>query len=419
MRTIYTLIAYLIMPLVLLRLFWKAFVRKQKVSRLKERFGYCDAHNQGGIWVHAVSVGEVIAAVPLVKKLKAKYPHYPIVVTTMTVTGAERVAALFDDGVQHCFVPYDLPQAINRFLNNKKPKILIIMETELWPNLLAVCEQHKLPTLLANARLSARSLRGYQKIAFWMKDILKAFHYIAAQTKDDADRFAALGASAQQLVITGSVKFDMAVPESSIQQAHLFRQRFGAMRPIWIAASTHEGEEEIILRTAQLVLKQLPNALLLWVPRHPERFSKVTLQAKKQGLNVTLRSLDEEVSENIQVVVGDSMGELMAYYGAADVAFVGGSLIPTGGHNLLEPAMLGLPVITGPHIFNFNEIFKLLQQADSLRVVNDENTLAATALTLLQDGALRAQLGHNGQRVVQQNQGAVDKHMVLVERLLQ
>jgi 3-deoxy-D-manno-octulosonic-acid transferase len=207
-------------------------------------------------------------------------------------------------------------------------------------------------------------------------------------------------------VITGSVKFDMTVPESSIQQAHLFRQRFGAMRPIWIAASTHEGEEEMILNAAQLVLKQLPNALLLWVPRHPERFSKVMLQAKKQGLNVTLRSLDEEVSESTQVVVGDSMGELMA-------------LIPTGGHNLLEPAMLGLPVITGPHIFNFNEIFKLLQQADSLRVVNDEQSLAVTVLALLQDGELRAQLGHHGQKVVQQNQGAVDKHMALIEPLLQ
>ena len=418
MRTIYTFIAYLIMPLVVLRLFWKSYVRKQKVSRLKERFGYCDTRNQGGIWLHAVSVGEVIAAVPLVKKLKANYPHYPIVITTMTVTGAERVAALFDDGVQHCFVPYDLQQAINRFLNNKKPKILIVMETELWPNLLAVCEQHQLPALLANARLSARSLRGYQKIAFWMKDILKAFHYIAAQTKDDAERFAAVGAAAQQLVITGSVKFDMTVSESSIQQAHLFRQRFGAMRPIWIAASTHEGEEEIVLKAAQLVLKQLPHALLLWVPRHPERFSKVSVLAKKQGLNVTLRSLDEDVSENTHIIVGDSMGELIAYYGAADVAFVGGSLISTGGHNLLEPAMLGLPIITGPHIFNFHEIFKLLQQADALRVVNDEQSLAMMVLALLQDSTLRAQLGHNGQQVVQQNQGAVAKHMVLIEQLL-
>ncbi len=418
MRTIYTLIAYLIMPLVLARLYWKAYRRKQKVTRLKERFGYCNTGMQGGIWLHAVSVGEVIAAVPLVKKLKIKYPHYPIVITTMTVTGAERVAALFDDSVQHCFVPYDLPLAIKRFLAAKKPKILIIMETELWPNLLYVCQQQQLPVLLANARMSARSLRGYQKIGFWMKDILKAFQYIAAQTKDDADRFSALGASAQQLVITGSVKFDMTVPESSTQQAHLFRQRFGAMRPIWIAASTHEDEEEIVLKAAQLVLKQLPNALLLWVPRHPERFSKVMARALKQGLNVTLRSLDEDVSESTQIVVGDSMGELLAYYGASDVAFVGGSLIPTGGHNLLEPAMLGLPVITGPHIFNFSEIFKLLQLADALRVVNDEQSLAAAVLTLLQDGTLRAQLGQHGLQVVQQNQGAVDKHMALIGPLL-
>lgn len=418
MRKIYTLIAYLIMPLVLARLFWKAYRRKQKVSRLRERFGYCDTHNQGGIWLHAVSVGEAIAAVPLVKKLKIQYPHYPIVITTMTVTGAERVAALFDDSVQHCFVPYDLPFAIKGFLAAKKPKILIIMETELWPNLLYVCQQQQLPVLLANARLSPRSLGGYQKIGFWMRDILKAFRYIAAQTQDDADRFSALGASTQQLVITGSVKFDMTVSESSIQQAQLFRQRFGSMRPIWIAASTHEGEEEMVLKAAQLVLKQLPNALLLWVPRHPERFLKVMAQVKKQDLSVTLRSLNEEVAENIQVVVGDSMGELLAYYGASDVAFVGGSLISTGGHNLLEPAMLSLPVITGPHIFNFTEIFRLLQQADALRVVNDEQSLAEAVLILLQDGALRAQLGHHGLQVVQQNQGAVDKHMALIGQLL-
>jgi 3-deoxy-D-manno-octulosonic-acid transferase len=399
-------------------LLWKAHVRKQKISRLKERFGYCDTRNQGGIWLHAVSVGEAIAAVPLVKKLKIHYPQYPIVITTMTVTGAERVAALFDDSVQHCFVPYDLPSAIKRFLAAKKPRILIVMETELWPNLLYVCQQQQLPLLLANARLSERSLRGYQKIGFWMKNILKAFHYIAAQTREDAHRFRTLGASAQQLVITGSVKFDMTVSESSIQQAHLFRQRFGAMRPIWIAASTHEGEEETILKAAQLVLKQFPNALLLWVPRHPERFAKVMSLAKKQGLNVTLRSLDEVIADTVQVVVGDSMGELLAYYGASDVAFVGGSLIPIGGHNLLEPAMLGLPIITGPHIFNFSEIFKLLQLADALRVVHDAQSLAASVVTLLQDGALRAQLGHHGLQVVQQNQGAVDKHMALIGQLL-
>ncbi len=418
MRRIYTLIVYLIMPFVLLRLFWKASIRKQTVSRLKERFGYCDAQNQGGIWLHAVSVGEVIAAVPLVKKLKIKYPHYPIVMSTMTVTGAERVVELFDNSVQHCFVPYDLPHAIKRFLAVKKPKILIIMETELWPNLLYVCQQQKIPVVLANARLSARSLRGYQKIGFWMRNILTAFHYIAAQTKEDADRFCVLGASVQHLVVTGSVKFDMTIPEGSLQQAHLFRERFGATRPIWIAASTHEAEEEIILKAAQSVLKQLPKALLLWVPRHPERFSKVFLQAKKRGFSVNLRSADEMILDTTQIVIGDSMGELLAYYGASDVAFVGGSLIPTGGHNLLEPALLGLPILTGPHIFNFSEIFRLLKQANAVRVVNDEHSLATNVLTLLQDGALRSELGRHGKEVVQHNQGAVDKHMALIASLL-
>ena len=418
MRRIYTLFAYLLMPLVLLRLWWKAIVRKQKIARLKERFGYCDNRNQGGIWLHAVSVGEVIAAVPLVKKLKSQYPQYPIVITTMTVTGAERVDALFDDSIQHCFVPYDLPRAIERFLTIKKPKILIIMETEIWPNLLHVCQAKQLPVLLANARLSARSLRGYQKIRCWMRSILNSFQAIAAQTKDDANRFAALGATSQQLVVTGSVKFDMVIPESNFQQAHVFRQRWGEMRPVWIAASTHEGEEDSILKAAHLILKALPNALLLWVPRHPERFTKIAAAAKRQGLNVALRSEDTAISATTHIVVGDSMGELFAYYASADVVFVGGSLISLGGHNLLEPAMLGLPVLTGPHIFNFNEIFRLLQEADALRVVTDAKSLANTVLQLLQDSALRTQLGSHGQQVVQQNQGAVDRHMALIDKLL-
>lgn len=418
MRKIYTFLAYLAMPVVLMRLCWKTYRRQQKITRLQERFGYVDAKNQGGIWLHAVSVGEVIAAVPLVKKLQVKYPHYPIVVTTMTITGAERALALFDDRVQHCYVPYDLPAALQRFIALKNPKLLIIMETEIWPNLLYVCQKRKLPLLLANARLSEKSLRGYQKIRFWLKDLFPAFHYIAAQTKEDAARFAALGALPQQLVITGSVKFDMTVPESALQQALVFKERFGK-RPIWIAASTHEAEEDIILKAAQRVLKQLPDALLVWVPRHPERFAKVKALAQKQGLSVSLRSLEEVVAPTTQIIVGDSMGELLAYYGASDVAFVGGSLVPPlGGHNLLEPAMLNLPIITGPHIFNFKEVFRLLQQADALRVADDAEALAATVVSLLQDSVLRAQLGHHGLQVVQQNVGAVDKHLALIAELL-
>ena len=212
MLKIYTFLAYLVMPLVLIRLCWKTYRRRQKLSRLKERFGYSDTQNQDGIWVHAVSVGETIAAVPLIKQLQIQYPHTPLVITTMTVTGAERAAALFDASVQHCYVPYDLPGAIHRFLDRKKPKLLIVMETEIWPNLLSICQQRKLPVFLANGRLSPKSFKGYQRIRFWLRSLLPAFQSIAAQTKEDADRFRALGASPQQLTITGSVKFDMTVP---------------------------------------------------------------------------------------------------------------------------------------------------------------------------------------------------------------
>ncbi len=417
MRKIYTFLAYLVMPLVLIRLCWKTYRRRQKLSRLKERFGYSDTQNQDGIWVHAVSVGETIAAVPLIKQLQIQYPHLPLVITTMTVTGAERAAALFDASVQHCYVPYDLPGAIRRFLDRKKPKLLIVMETEIWPNLLSICHQRKLPVLLANARLSPKSFKEYQRIRFWLRSLLPAFRSIAAQTKEDADRFRALGASPQQLMITGSVKFDMTVPDSAREQSHVFRERFGA-RPIWIAASTHEGEEEIIVKGLGLVLEQLPNALLIWVPRHPERFAKVMSLVQKNGFKAQLRSEDNVVESTTQVLIGDSMGELLAYYGASDVAFVGGSLIPIGGHNLLEPALLYKPIITGPHVFNFTEIFKLLQQADAVCGVEDAASLAKIVIALLQDSTLRQQLGHSGWQVVQQNQGAVERHMKLIATLL-
>lgn len=417
MRKIYTFLAYLVMPLVLIRLCWKTYRRRQKLARLKERFGYSDTQNQDGIWVHAVSVGETIAAVPLIKQLQIQYPHLPLVITTMTVTGAERAAALFDASVQHCYVPYDLPGAMHRFLDRKKPKLLIVMETEIWPNLLSICQQRKLPVLLANARLSPKSFKRYQRIRFWLRSLLPAFGSIAAQTKEDADRFHALGASSQQLTITGSVKFDMTVSDSAREQSHAFRERFGT-RPIWIAASTHEGEEEMIVKALHLVLEQLPNALLVWVPRHPERFSKVLSLVHKNGFKAELRSANTVVEPTTQVLIGDSMGELLAYYGASDVAFVGGSLIPIGGHNLLEPALLYKPIITGPHVFNFTEIFKLLQQADAVCMVEDAASLAKIVIALLQDSTLRQQLGHSGWQVVQQNQGAVERHMKLIATLL-
>ena len=365
-----------------------------------------------------MSVGETMAAVPLVRALQDAFDDIDILLTTTTATGAETVARMLGDTVQHAYFPYDLPQAVQRFLEHFQPRILLVMETELWPNTFAVCHRRGLPIVLANARLSARSLRGYQRVAALSRDIVRSIDHIAAQTHDDAARFIALGADPQRIAVIGSLKFDLDLPASVHEQAAAVRRELGINRPLLIAASTREGEEALVLDAFREVERQLPHTLLLLVPRHPERFDEVAQLCASRGLRFKRRSQSSTCGDQDQVYLVDSMGELPRHYAAADVAFVGGSLLPFGGHNVLEPAVLGRPVLVGPHTFNFTEIVRLLVDAGGLVVVADAQQLAQAAIRWLRDSNERDRVGGLARDIVHRHRGATHRTVGVVRELL-
>jgi 3-deoxy-D-manno-octulosonic-acid transferase len=420
-RIVYSFILLLITPLVVLRLYWRSLRAPDYRRRILERFAFfANPKLTQGVWVHAVSVGEVIVATPLIKRLRQTYPQLPIVVTTMTPTGSQQVQRNFadDKNIFHVYAPYDLPSVVRRFLRKLQPRMLIIMETELWPNMIHCCHQQHIPVVLANARLSRRSARGYTRILKLVKPMLNNIDQIVAQSRVDAKRFACLGMPSQKISVSGSIKFDLQLSENIFTQAVALRQQWGKQRPVWVAGSTHEGEDEIILRAFEKVKKCFKQVLLVLVPRHPERFAKVTQLAKKHGYRVVQRSQASEDTSQAEVFIGDSMGELNLFYAAADITFVGGSLVPHGGHNLLEPAVLAKPIIIGPHMFNFAQITQLLRRAHALYQVDSEQTLAKTVLQLLADANLRAELGDAAQAVVLKNRGAIDKHLELIRQYI-
>lgn len=410
MRPLYSLILYLITPLALLRLAWRGLRAPDYRRRWPERFGFFPAAVQGGaIWIHAVSVGEFQAALPLIKALMARYPETRLAVTTTTPTGSARVKAALGDAVFHVYAPYDLPGAVRRFLGRVRPRAAIVMETELWPNLFHACRARDIPLILANARLSERSAAGYRRIARLTSTTLGCITAIAAQGEADAQRLISLGADAARVRVTGNIKFDITLPADLPEQAAALRRDLGKARSVWIAASTHEGEDEVILEAHALVRQCLPDALLVIVPRHPERFAKVAQLTRKQGYGVVLRSEQRPCTGTTAVFIGDSMGELMLFYAAADTAFVGGSLITRGGHNMLEPAALGLPVISGPHTFNFAQISHMLIEAGAARQVHDARELAEAVIDYLEDAGLRRSAGEKGRQIVAQNRGALQR----------
>ncbi|HSC83364.1 MAG TPA: lipid IV(A) 3-deoxy-D-manno-octulosonic acid transferase, partial [Pseudomonas sp.] len=367
-RRLYTLILHLALPLICLRLLWRAWRAPAYGRRIGERFAFgLGAFAPGGIWVHAVSLGESIAAAPLIRELLARYPHLPITVTSMTPTGSERIQALFGSRIQHCYLPYDLPWACKRFLCKVQPQLAVIMETELWPNHIHQCAMRGVPVVLANARLSERSARGYARFTKLTAPMLGELSLIAVQSEAEAERFRQLGARPDCVEVTGSIKFDLSVDPQLQQRATALRAEWGATaRPLWIAASTHAGEDEIILAAHRQLLQQFPQALLILVPRHPERFASVFELCTREGFGTVRRSLGVAVTAETQVLLGDTLGELLFLYALADLAFVGGSLVANGGHNLLEPAALGKPLLSGPHLFNFLEIATLLREAGDL-----------------------------------------------------
>ena len=356
-RFIYSLLLYLLTPFVILRLLWRARQAPAYRKRWGERFGFIRPlpGDKPVIWVHSVSVGETIASSPLVKLLMKKYPGYRYFITTMTPTGSDRVKAIYGDTVEHLYVPYDLPGAQSRFLNRVRPKLAIIIETELWPNTIAACKNRGIPVIIANARLSERSAKGYQKLGHLTHNLLNQISVIACQNKEDGKRFTELGLPRENLQVIGSVKFDIEASPKILSSASTLRTTweagFGRKAQILIAASTHEGEEQPIIDAFLQLKKEHHDLLLILVPRHPERFDTVYELACRNGLQTKRHSQNSAVSSETQVILGDTMGEMLKLYAASDIAFVGGSLIERGGHNVLEPAVLGMPVLSGPHVF--------------------------------------------------------------------
>lgn len=419
-RLLYTLLLHLALPLIALRLALRARKAPAYAKRIDERFSLnLPSMKPGGIWVHAVSVGESIAAAPMIRALQARYPELPITVTCMTPTGSERIQALFGGSVQHCYLPYDLPWAAARFLDRVQPRLAVVMETELWPNHIHQCAKRDIPVALANARLSERSARGYARFGKLTAPMLAELSLIAVQTQTEAERFLDLGARSECVEVTGSIKFDLKIDAELLQRAVELRRQWQAeQRPVWIAASTHVGEDEIILAAHHQLLKSRPDSLLILVPRHPERFNTVHELCISQRLTTRRRSTGEAVQTSDQVLLGDTMGELLFLYALADIAFVGGSLVANGGHNLLEPAALGKPVLSGPHLFNFLEIAAQLREAGALSEVENAGQLADKVAALLNEPSEMQRMSQAGLSVLKANQGALQRLLEGLQRLL-
>jgi 3-deoxy-D-manno-octulosonic-acid transferase len=419
MRQLYSFITFLALPFIFLRLFIRSFKLAAYRQRWPERLGlFKNPHlTPEGLWVHAVSVGEVVAAMPLINALQAKYPALPITVTTTTPTGSQRLRQALGSKVFHVYIPYDLPWLLNRFIGKIEPSCLIIMETELWPNLLDTCTKHKIPVIIANARISDKSLNGYPKIKFFVHNMLQQVACVAAQSKLDAERFLLLGAAPTKVQISGNLKYDVQLPLSQQQLGRDLKNSLGA-RLVWVVASTHPGEEEIILEAFKIVRSRIPHCLLILVPRHPDRFDEIAKLLDKNMFNYRRRTQNAVIETGVEILLGDTMGELALFYAAADLAFVAGSLVPIGGHNLLEPVALGVPTMTGPYTSNFKEITEKLLAAKALRLVNDASQLVPNTLELLAERALRQQMSANGLTMVEQNRGAVTKVVNIVASFL-
>lgn len=427
LRLFYTLLLYVAAPFVLLRLLWKSRQLPEYRGRIGERFGFVPPAAADGIavWVHAVSVGEALAAQPLIEQLIARHGEGRVWVTSTTPTGSARVTAAFGARVRHSYAPYDLPDAVARFLDRVRPRQFVVMETELWPNLFRACRRRGVPLMIANARLSPRSFAGYARVRDFVAGTLADCTAIAAQSEDDAARFRALGAPAARVEMAGNLKFDLALPEARIAEGRALRAAFGRARPVWVAASTHADEEAAALAAHRAVLELWPDALLILVPRHPQRFDEVWRQVEAAGLRGERRSrlAALELAGHpqdlgaVEVFLGDSMGEMFVYLAAADVAFVGGSLAPVGGHNILEPAALGLPVLFGPHMHNFVAARDLLLQHGAALEVADAPALAGEVGVLLGDAPRRAAMGAAAAAAVAGNRGTLERLLARLERL--
>ena len=438
MRRLYTLVFSAALPLILLRLLWRSIKAPDYRRRWRERFGYAPlahhvplAHGQQRLWLHTASVGETIAAKPLVDALLHTYPQHQIVVTTMTPTGSAQVQALFAQAIQaqrllHSYIPYDLPGCIERFLQWSQPTMALFMETELWPNIIHCCQQKKIATLLINGRLSARSLKGYQRIQGLAQPMFSQLTAVAAQTPADAERIAQLRDG--PISITGNLKAEIRLSDALQQQAAALKQQWslGGGRKILIAASTHHGEDEVILQAYQQLRQSIPQLLLIVVPRHPERFKSVYQLCQNSGLSTVLKS-QQPPGEDSHIMVADTMGELLLLFGASDLAIMGGTLVDRGGHNFLEPAAWSLPIVSGSSDYNFATIARDLSRAGALTQIDSAQlgsstqvdlakALAKACEALLSDSAQHQQQGRAAKAYIDQHRGALERLLTLIDQ---
>lgn len=408
LRGLYSAILYLLLPVTLYHLVWRGFRQSAYFLRWGERYGFYGNRRDAPtpLWLHAVSVGEVAAAAPLVNALLERHPHTRLLITCITPTGSARIQSLWGGRVTHVYLPYDLPGALRRFLHHFRPERALIMETELWPNLLFGCRDAGIPLAIVNARLSARSLRGYRVLAPLVSRALATASQVCAQSREDAERFIRLGAVPARVSVSGNLKFDVIAAPDAGQLAAQLRTAAGG-RAIWIAASTHPDEEAAVLE-AHLALRQhFPQLLLLWAPRHPERFRAVSELARAAPLATATRSQHGLPSAADAVFVIDTLGELPRFFAAADVAFVGGSLQAIGGHNLLEPASTGLPIVTGPHLHNFAAIAARLGESGVLDVIDTADALPDAIARWLRDAPARARAAVAARQLVAEGRGAL------------
>jgi 3-deoxy-D-manno-octulosonic-acid transferase len=418
MRRLYSLLLALAVPLAFAMVLFRGFRDRAYWTNLGERFGWGPPVHAPSIWLHAVSLGEVSAAAALVSALRARHPGIPMVLSTATPTGRDRAMRLFGGDVDIRFLPYDTPGSVRRFLTRIRPRLAIIMETELWPNLLYECRRRGVPVVFASARLAAKSLSRYRRLGDLFSGAVAANTIVAAQTAEDAERFIALGADRARTHVVGSVKFDMQLGDSVLEQGRKLRLDYLGPRPTWVAGSTHGGEEEQLLNAHAELQAGIPNALLALVPRHPQRFESVAGMLQRRGIRFERRSIAASVPADVQVLLVDTMGELTALYAAGDVAFVGGSLVPVGGHNLLEPAALGVPLITGPYTASSKEIARLLIQRGAAVEVADAAALANALRQFFAQPAMRQQAGASGRECVEAHRGSVARLLTLIDPLL-
>jgi len=418
-RYFYSFILYLMLPWVLLRLRLKGRRVPGYRRNWKERFGYSDVETvQSVVWFHAVSVGEVRAAETLIRVMLKRHPNLSVLLTTTTPTGRDTAQRLFGSDVTYHYFPYDLPASVKRFVDTVRPVMVVILETEIWPNLYYQLEQKSIPLLLVNARLSQKSLQGYLKMRSLSRPAVRSIRHIAVQSERDAQRFQHLGAHAAQLSIMGNLKFEMQLPDDFPTRIRALKDSLGSERHIWVAGSTHEGEDAQLLAAHRRVLETCAGALLVIAPRHPERASEIFTLCRESGFNFRLHSEAVSLADDAQVLIVDTLGELVYFYGVALAVFVGGSLVPAGGHNPIEAILAGVPIVTGPNIDNFESVYKDMTHCGAARMIETENALADQVYAWFSDAEQRKIDVEAGLSLVEKNRGALQHCLQLLEKTL-